>query len=131
MKTVLRSRVRPIIVMFTFLFIWSTYTHSAYAQNRSAYVENSLRFSTAELGSTPQQIRHSSVRALLNYHWKIISVENNLITAENKGSNAKVRFLDDQTIEVSVSNNIKWAKNLKKGILIELKYYHYISKFDK
>lgn len=120
MKIYLHSRIYSILILTISLLAWSTYAYSG-----------SFRINTTDLNSTPQQIRYASVRGLLNYNWQIKTIDNNLITAVHRNSNAEIKFLDDQTIEIAITYNSKWAENLKRGILTELKYYYYINQFDK
>ncbi len=123
-----------------FILLFSGLAHAA-SRNNNPY-PIIVKIETVDLNPTPQQLRSSAVRALLNYHWQVKSVENGVITATHKDALVEVKFPDEQTIELvtkfkvdSLRNRnwtnklVKWSNNLKKGILVELQYYYFMQQF--
>jgi len=123
-----------------FILLFSGLAHAATRNNNPYPII--VKIEAVDLNPTPQQLRSSAVRALLNYHWQVKSVENNVITATHKDALVEVKFPDEQTIELvtkfkveSLRNRnwtnklVKWSNNLKKGILVELQYYYFMQQF--
>ncbi len=123
-----------------FILLFSGLAHAA-SRNNNPY-PIIVKIETVDLNPTPQQLRSSAVRALLNYHWQVKSVENNVITATHKDALVEVKFPDEQTIELVTKFKVdsarnrnwtkkltKWTNNLKKGILVELQYYYFMQQF--
>lgn len=123
-----------------FILLFSGLAHAASGNNNPYPII--VKIETTNFSPTPQQLRSSAVRALLNYHWQIKSIENNVITATHKDALVEVKFPDEQTIELVTKFKVdplrnrnwtnkldKWSNNLKKGILVELQYYYFMQQF--
>jgi len=131
MKKYSHALIHTALILSFSLFSGLIYADSDNKNNHSFV----LKLETFNLQSTPQQLRSSAVRALLDYHWQIKTVEKDLITAEYRDAVVEIKFPDEQTIEIHLGSdvrstrNIKWVNNLIKGILIEIQYYHYTRQF--
>lgn len=128
MKKASHTVISTILILAVSLFSETIY--SSDDDSIHLYIE------TVDLKPTPQILRYSLVRALLNYNWEIRAVENNQIDAENRDALLEVKFLEGLVVELKMkpkgtrSPRDKWLQSIKNLTVRELQYYYYIQQFD-
>jgi len=130
-KKISYSVIYTLLILTVFLLPGFTY---AFEENDDTI---HLKIKTVKFKPTPLQLRKVLVRALLNYNWQIKTVDNNKITAENDQAYLRVKFLDDESVKLSLTSQFggsprsKWLRSIKKFTHKELQYYYFIQKFDQ
>jgi hypothetical protein len=82
---------------------------------------------------TPDEIKKSVIRSLLDYRWNIDKVSQKHYLANYKNGVAELAIdVKDNSIVISSVKNVKekWLRSLKMALGLQLQYYTYLKRND-
>jgi len=128
---------RVILILAIFVFSESV-TADEYdsANSNTSGKTAQLKIESIDFGISPQILRETLVRAILNYNWEIKTVTKNQVIAENKNAVLTAKIVDNSVITLSLkpasgsSANVKWLKSIEKFLNREYQYYHYTQQLN-
>jgi len=93
----------------------------------------SMSINLGKYSVTPDEIKKSVIRSLLDYRWNIDKVSQKHYLANYKNGVAHLAIdVKDNSIVISSVKNVKekWLRSLKMALDLQLQYYTYLKRND-